>query len=145
MNVYTEEKSKKNAFQSLDSFVVEWDINIQRIKRVAFTAVPEGDGANGSDILFRFGENYYQKYDTFIIEKTRQQAIVLNRPQRIRDNEWIIIAKLQDGDYSSVLDVSGCQPGMTTRFITNYMPEMHEEGRLLIINTLKLLLSSAIY
>lgn len=87
MNTYTMEKDKKNAFQSLDSFVVEWDLNVNNIKRIYFTAVPEGDGMNGSDIVFRFGENYYQKYDTFIIEKSRQQIIVLNRPQRIRDNE----------------------------------------------------------
>ena len=128
LNTYTLEKGKKNAFQSLDSFLVEWDINVNRIKRVYFTAVPEGDGANGSDIIFRFGENYYQKYDTFIIERTRQQIIVLNRPQRVRDNEWIVIGKIQDDDYGSVLDTSGTQAGMATRFVTNYMPEMHEEG-----------------
>jgi len=128
LNTYTLEKGKKNAFQSIDSFVVEWDINVNRIKRVNFISVPEGDGANGSDIIFRFGENYYQKFDTFIIENTRQLIIVLNRPQRISDNEWVVIGKIQDSDYGAVLDTSGCQPGMATRFVTNYMPEMHEEG-----------------
>jgi len=128
LNTYTLEKGKKNAFQSVDSFVVEWDINVNRIKRVNFISVPEGDGANGSDIIFRFGENYYQKFDTFIIERTRQQIIVLNRPQRISDKEFVLVGKIQDSDYGAVLDVSGCQPGMATRFVTNYMPEMHEEG-----------------
>lgn len=125
-NTYTLEKGRKNAFQSIDSFMVEWDINVNRIKRIYFTAVPEGDGANGTDILFRFGENYYQKYDTFIIENTRQQIIVMNRPQRISDNEWLVIGRINDDDYSSILDTSGTQVGMSTRFITNYMPELHK-------------------
>lgn len=128
LNTYTLEKGKKNAFQSIDSFMVEWDIKVNRIKRVPFAAVPVGDGANGSDIIFHFAENYYQRYDTFIVEKTRQMIIVINRPQRIRDNDFVVIGKILDDDYSSVLDTTGCQVGDKTRFITNYQPEMHEEG-----------------
>lgn len=128
MNVYTLDKGRPNAFQSINSFMVEWDINVNRIKRVHFLTVPEGDGANGSDIIFHFPENYYQKNDTFIIEGSRQQVIVLNRPIRRRDNNWEVVGKLQGDDYSEVLDLSACQPGMNTRFLTNYQPEMHEEG-----------------
>lgn len=129
MNIYTTDKNKKNAFQSINSFVVEWDLDINRIKRVPFTAVPEGDGLNGSDILFRFAENYYQKHDVFIIEKTRQLIWVYTRPQRISDKEFLVVGKILDNDYSSVLDLSGCNPGDTTRFITNQQPEMHETLR----------------
>lgn len=126
MNVYTLDKGRPNAFQSINSFMVEWDINVNRIKRVHFLTVPEGDGANGSDIIFHFPENYYQKNDTFIIEGSRQQVIVLNRPIRRRDNDWEVVGKLQGDDYSEVLDFSACQPGMNTRFLTNYQPEMHK-------------------
>lgn len=41
-------------------------------------------------------------------------------------NYWKVIVRLIDNDYSSVLDKSGCQLGMTTRFLSNAMPEMHE-------------------
>ena len=44
-------------------------------------------------------------------------------------NYWKVIVRLIDNDYSSVLDKSGCQLGMTTRFLSNAMPEMHEEGK----------------
>ena len=125
LNTYSLDKGKKNAFQSIDSFVVEWDLKVNRIKRVPVIAVPEGDGCNGSDVIFHFPENYYQKFDTFIVEKTRQQFIVLNRPQRVRDNDWLVIAKIHDDDYNSVVDLSGLQVGDNTRFVTNYMPEMH--------------------
>ena len=127
-NLYTLDRGKQNEFQKADSFVVEWDLRINNIKRVYFTSVPVGDGSNGSEIQFRFGENYYQKYDTFIIENTRQQIIVLYTPQRISDNEWLVVGKIQDSDYASMLDTSGTQIGMATRFLTNFVPELHEIG-----------------
>lgn len=57
-----------------------------------------------------------------------QQCIVVSRPVRKADNYWEVVVRLIDSDYSSVLDFSGCQVGDTTRFQSNAMPEMHEEG-----------------
>lgn len=124
-NIYTKGKAK-NGFKDIDSFVVEWNIAVNRIKRVPILRV-EGDGCNGADILFYFPENYYQKYDTFIIEKTRDLIIVMNRPQRLRDNEFLVVGKINDSDYTSAIDPSALA-GEMTRFVTNYMPELHEEG-----------------
>ena len=128
MNIYTMEKDKKNSFQSINSFMVEWDINVGFIKRIPFLQVPDGDGAQGTDIIFHFPENYYQRNDVMIIEGSRQQVIFLSRPVRRSDRDWEIVGKLQDSDYNATLDVEFCQPGMKTRFLTNYQPEMHEEG-----------------
>lgn len=75
-----------------------------------------------------FKERYYEKYDIFKIDKTMQQCIVVSRPVRKADNYWEVTVRLIDNDYSSTLDVSGCQVGDTTRFQSNAMPEMHEEG-----------------
>ena len=44
-------------------------------------------------------------------------------------NYWEVQVRLIDNDYKSVLDFSGCQPGMTTRFQSVAMPELHEEGK----------------
>lgn len=60
--------------------------------------------------------------------KQWQQCIVVSRPVRKADNYWEVVVRLIDNDYSSVLDLSGCQIGDTTRFQSNAMPEMHEEG-----------------
>jgi len=131
MNTYTMDKGKKG-FQSINSFLIEWDINVNKLKRVPIIAAPEGTGLNAADVKFYFPENYYQKYDTFVVEKTRQQFIVLNRPQRLRDNCWLVIAKILDNDYDSVVDYGGATAasmvGMMTRFVTNYHPELHQEG-----------------
>lgn len=66
-----------------------------------------------------FKERYYEKYDIFKIEKTMQQCIVVSRPIRKSDNYWEVQVRLIDNDYSSVLDLTGCQPGDTTRFQSN--------------------------
>jgi hypothetical protein len=57
-----------------------------------------------------------------------QQCIVVSRPIRKADNFWEVQVRLIDNDYKSVLDFSGCQVGDTTRFQSNAMPELHEEG-----------------
>jgi len=127
MNIYTNQ-SKANKFQSLDSLSFEWEVDVEFIKRVEFAAVPIGDGSNGSDIIMAFKERYYEKYDTFRIEGSRQMCFVKTAPIRKADNYWEVVIQLIDNDNSSILDTSYTQVGSQTRFITNYHPEMSEEG-----------------
>jgi len=129
MNTFTNEKVSKNSWQRINEYLYEWELEVNRIKRVPIISI-EGNGANASDILIRFPENWYQKFDTFIIEDLRQYVIVLNRPQRIADNCFLVVGKLVDSDYSAQLPDSfiANAAGRLTRFVTNYMPELHEEG-----------------
>lgn len=127
MNIYYNSKTV-NKFQPINSLVVEWEIDVEFIKRVEFAAAPSGDGANGSDITMYFKERYYEKYDTFKIDNSRQQCIVKATPVRKADNFWEYTVQLLDSDYSTVLDSNACQVGMTTRFLANIMPEYHELG-----------------
>jgi len=127
MNIYTNQKSPSK-FQQIDALLFEWELDIEYIKRVEFAAVPEGDGSNGSDIVFAFKERYYEKYDTFRIEKSRQQVIVKYAPQKIAADHWVVVGQIIDNDGQSLLDASACQPNMQTRFLTNYHPELSEEG-----------------
>lgn len=108
------------------TYLFEWEVSTNDIKRIEFADVPVEDGANGSEITMAFKERYYEKYDIFQIDATGQQCFVVARPVRVSDNYWKVIVRLIDNDYSSVLDKSGCQLGMTTRFLSNAMPEMHE-------------------
>lgn len=129
MNIYTNEgQNKKNSFQSINSFAFEWDVDIDFIKRIEFAAVPVGDGANGSEITMAFKERYFEKYDTFIVEDSRQLLIVKTPPQRKADNYYELSAQLIDADFTSTLDVAACQVGSKTRWHSNYMPELSEEG-----------------
>ena len=98
------------------------------IKRIEFADVPTDTGANGGDIVMAFKERYFEKYDIFNIAMTMQQCIVVSRPVRRRDDYWEVTVRLIDNDYSTELDLSGCQIGDTTRFQSNAMPELSEEG-----------------
>ena len=115
MNVYYNQKSV-NKFQPINSLQVEWNIEVDFLKRIAFAAAPTGNGAGGSDITMYMTERYYERYDTFIIEKSGQQCIVKAVPQRKADNFWEYIVQLIDSDYESILDVSACQPEILQDF-----------------------------
>lgn len=45
-------------------------------------------------------------------------------------NYWEVVVRLVDNNYDTVLDLSACQPGDKTRWISAHMPELHEEGNL---------------
>jgi hypothetical protein len=54
--------------------------------------------------------------------------MVMNRPQRLRDNDFLVVCKILDDSYESTVignetGNTGALDGKTTRFVTNYMPE----------------------
>jgi len=126
-NIYYNSKTV-NKFQPINSLMIEWEIDVDFVKKVEFAAVPVGTGARGADITFYFKERYYEKFDTFKIDGSRQQCIVKATPQRKADNFFEYTCQLIDADLSSILDATACQVGMTTRFLANIQPEYHEEG-----------------
>ena len=139
MNIYYNQKTA-NKFQPINSLMIEWEIDVEFVKRVEFAAAPTGTGANGADILMYFSERYYEKYDTFKVDGSRQQLIVKTTPVRKADNFWEYTVQLIDSDFSSILDTTYCQLGGTTRFLSNIMPEYHEEGKFSHALAFKLLL-----
>ena len=125
---YQDAKGSGNKYQSVNALQYDWEIESNYIKRIEFAAVPEGDGAGGTEIVMAFRERYYEKYDTFKIENSGQQCQVISRPTRKGDNYWEVTVRLVANNYDAVLDLTACQPGDKTRRISNYMPELHEEG-----------------
>jgi hypothetical protein len=69
---YQDAKGSGNKYQSLNAFQYEFEIETNYIKRIEFAAVPEGDGAGGTEIIMPFRERYYEKYDIFKIEESGQ-------------------------------------------------------------------------
>ncbi len=123
---YNEEKPGK--FQNVNSMVFEWSVESNQIKKIEFAETPIEQGENGSEITMAFRENYYQKYDIFRIDETKQQCQVVSRPIRKRDDYWEMQVRLIDNNYDTLLDLDGCQPGMTTTFQSVAVTELSEEG-----------------
>lgn len=122
------DKHKAGGFKSIDSDYIEWDIETNQLKKLKFVAEPEGDGADGSEIKFFFGENYYQLEEIFKIDVTGQQIFVVCPPVRRADNLWEVTGRLIDNDYRSILDTTGTYVGATTHWIGNAKPEMSDCG-----------------
>ncbi len=80
---YKDEKAK--TYELSSSLVFEWQIETNNIKKIEFAEVPTELGQNGTEITMAFKENYYQKYDIFRIDATKQQCQVVSRPIRKRD------------------------------------------------------------
>lgn len=139
-NIFYKDQSVDN-FQISTSLLFEWMVETNNIKKIEFAEVPSERGENGTEITMAFKENYYQKYDIFRIDKSKQQCQVLSRPIRKRDDYWEVQVRLIDNDYSTLLDLDACQVGDLTTFQSVAMPEMHEEGKLFKVLLFELLSS----
>ena len=68
--------------------------------------------------------------------------MVVARPVRKGDNYWEVTVRLVDNNYDTVLDITACQPGDKTHWISAHMPELHEEGNLHLESLLPLIIIS---
>jgi hypothetical protein len=57
-------------------------------------------------------------------------------------NYWEVTVRLVDNNYDTVLDITACQPGDKTHWISAHMPELHEEGNLHLESLLPLIIIS---
>ena len=85
-NIFYKDEKVDN-FQVTSSLLFEWQVETNNIKHIEFAEVPTETGANGTEITMAFKENYYQKYDIFRIDATKQQCQVVSRPIRKRDEK----------------------------------------------------------
>lgn len=127
-NIMYNEEKLGNKFQAINSMAFEWAVETEQIKKIAFAAVPVGDGQYGSEITMAFKERWYETYDTFKIDGSHQMCLVVDAPVRRADDYWTYQVKLVTNDGAQVLDAAYCQVGMKTRWIGNIMPEFHEMG-----------------
>lgn len=127
-NIFYMDSKSNNKYRNIDSMYFEWEVETNYIKRVELAATPEGDGCNGTSIFFAFKENYYQKYDIWKADNTFEQFQVISRPIRKADDYWVLECRLITTDLNDKIDPNDYHAGDTTRFQSNAMPELHEEG-----------------
>lgn len=127
-NIFYNDAKGGAKFQTINSLIYEWNIETNQIKKIEFAEAPTQFGENGSEITMAFKEKYYEKYDIFMIDESRQQCQVVGHPIRKSDQYWEYQVRLIDNDYSSILDETACQPGMTTTWKSMATVELSEEG-----------------
>ena len=117
-----------NKFQPVNSFSIEWQLEVDYVKKVPFAALPNGNGVSGSSILMYFPERYYEFCDTFVIEGSRQICVVLAAPIQRGADMWEYQVQLLDADFTETLDLTSCGIGMMTHWMYCIMPEASEVG-----------------
>lgn len=127
MNIYVND-TPKSKFQNINALLFEWELDVEYIKRVRLAADVTDTGANGALMTMAFTERYYEKYDTFRAEGSKDLFIVLTPPIRKADNYWEVGVQMINPDRSATADLTALKSGMPTRFISNHHPELSEEG-----------------
>lgn len=127
-NVYRNSSKGGNKYQKIDALSFEWELEQNNIEYITFADHPVGTGINGSEIEMAFTRRYYEENDTFMIEGSKQQCLVVEAPIRKSDSYWLYRVVLMGADRQAELDTNACYKGAKTRWLSNVQPEFHERG-----------------
>lgn len=120
-NVFYIDKSKTPKYQSINSFMVEWDVEVNNIKRIELADIP-CQTIPGDEITMAFKERYFEMNDIFRNDYTEQLFFVVAGPVRKADNYWELqVRPLDNVIETEVFDFTlpGWQIGDTCRFVGN--------------------------
>lgn len=69
------------------------------------------------------------------MDNTFEQFQVVAKPVRKADNFWVCECRYITNDLKNSIDPEDYSVGDTARFISNYMPELHEEGEFTLLSS----------
>jgi hypothetical protein len=127
LNVYTQSR-KAGSFTNTRSMVIEWDIEVNFIKKVNFSDDLNSwtGGSTGINTIY-LEEKYYDKGDTFTLEN-KQLLFVVAPPRMIHPRKWEHKVQFVTSNAGATPNVAFIKKGRTTRFRSNYFPELSERG-----------------
>lgn len=126
-NVYYNPKKDSGSFAPINSMCIQWDIDVNFIKKVRIAGNISGNGAGKNPETIILEERYYDKNDTFTLEN-KQQLFVLAPPRKLAQKRWEYKVVLVGNDLSKQINVNYAAAGKYTRYRSNYHPELSERG-----------------
>jgi hypothetical protein len=126
-NVYYNPKKSEGSFSPINSMCIEWKIDVNFIKEVKIVGDISGDGAGEQVVSILLGERYYDKNDTFTLEN-KQQLFVVAVPKKLSQERWEYKVRLVSNDPTKSIDTRFAASGFSTRYRSNYFPELSERG-----------------
>jgi hypothetical protein len=119
-------KSPKN-LKEIESFAFEWLIKTNQIPRIRISE----DVNETIDALQEFPvileKKYYDPHDTF--ETENEQQYYVKRPaERLADGKYRYWVQLVSGNRGAKANTTYLRKGMTTKYVSNYHPELSERG-----------------
>ena len=126
-NVYYNPKKDSGSFTPINSMAIQWDIDVNFIKKVKIVGDISGNGLNKNVETIILEERYYDKNDTFTLEN-KQQLFVVAPPRKLGVKRWEYRVKLVGNDLSKSINTTYAAAGRDTRYRSNYHPELSERG-----------------
>jgi hypothetical protein len=126
-NVYYNPKKDSNSFSPINSMCIQWDIDVNLIKKVRIAGTISGDGAGKNPETIVMAERYYDKNDTFTLEN-KQMLFVIAPPRLLAQNRWEYRVILVGNDPNKSINLEFAAAGKDTRYRSNYHPELSERG-----------------
>lgn len=123
--VYT--KGVQN-LKDIEAFSFEWLIKTNQIPRIKIAEDCSETGEGGAEFALIMERKFYDPRDTFELEN-EQQLFVKRVPEQLAPNKWKYWVQLVNGgDSSRKVNTNYLKRGLTTKYISNYQPELSERG-----------------
>ena len=126
-NVFYNPKKDAGSFTPINSMCVEWNIDVNFIKKVKIVGNISGNGVQKNIETIILAEKYYNKHDTFTLEN-KQQLRVVAPATKLSTKRWAYKVTLVGNDLSKMIDSNYAASGKSTRYRSNYHPELSERG-----------------
>ena len=126
-NIYYNPKKGSGSFSPVNSMAIEWDIDVNFIKKVKIVGDISGTGVSKKVETILLEERYYDRNDTFTLEN-KQQLFVVAAPKKINNKRWEYRVILVGNDLTKTINTTFAAAGRTTRYRSNYYPELSERG-----------------
>lgn len=119
-------KSPKN-LKEIESFAFEWLIKTNQIPRIRIAEDCAEVVETGMEFPIILEKKYYDPHDTFELEN--EQQLYVKRPaERLADGKYRYWVTLVSGTKGKKVNTSYMTKGKTTKYISNYHPELSERG-----------------
>jgi hypothetical protein len=113
--------------KEIESFSFEWLIKTNQIPRIRFAEDCVETGEGGAEFFIVLEKKFYDPRDTFELEN-EQQLFVKRVPEELAPNKWKYWVQLVSPELSKKVNTAYMTRGKTTRYVSNYQPELSERG-----------------
>jgi hypothetical protein len=120
-------KKNGSGLKPLDSMSFEWLIKVNNIPKIKFAEDCVETGAGGAEFPVILEKKYYDPDETFELED-ETQLIVKRVPEKLTANKWRYFVKIVSGNINRAANTAFMTRGRTTKYVSNYKPELSEKG-----------------
>jgi hypothetical protein len=113
--------------KDIEAFSFEWLIKTNQIPRIKISEDCSENGEGGSEFSIILEKKFYDKNDVFELDN-EQQLFVKRVPESLPGGKSRLWVQLVSPDISRRANTNFMRRGQTTKYISNYHPELSERG-----------------